>query len=318
MRDSMAKRLILITWIFSFILNIIPIDSIGYIDTNRTGTLSIEHYYNDKPLSDVKFKIFRVADISKLGNLTLTKDYQKYPIDIESIKDYSKWPILSDTLATYIEVDKINADSISITNKNGRTEFANLKCGIYLVMVDKAKQNNHYISTKPFLVSIPSIDPKENTWIYDIKIETKNEESDYEIQYDKINICVEKKWKNNSNTIIPKSITVDLYKNDIIYDSVVLSEDNQWSYMWENLDRTYDWMIIERNVPDNYTVTYEKYGIETIITNTYDDANNIDEEILTDEDKLPQTGVLWWPVPILLIIGIGLITIGNIRYKKDE
>ncbi len=38
----------------------------------------------------------------------------------------------------------------------------------------------------------------------------------------------------------------------------------------------------------------------------------------TNAAKLPQTGQLWWPVPVLVVAGIALFSIGWLRSRKDE
>lgn len=35
-------------------------------------------------------------------------------------------------------------------------------------------------------------------------------------------------------------------------------------------------------------------------------------------DKLPQTGQLWWPIPILIAAGVVLIVVGTVRRKKSK
>ena len=38
-----------------------------------------------------------------------------------------------------------------------------------------------------------------------------------------------------------------------------------------------------------------------------------------DKQKLPQTGVLWWPVPILAVTGFAFLITGTFsRKKKDD
>ncbi len=34
--------------------------------------------------------------------------------------------------------------------------------------------------------------------------------------------------------------------------------------------------------------------------------------------KLPQTGQLWWPVPVLLLAGLVLVIVGLLRRKEDN
>ena len=43
----------------------------------------------------------------------------------------------------------------------------------------------------------------------------------------------------------------------------------------------------------------------------------VDEKLpQTGKDKLPQTGQLWWPVPVLLVAGLGLIAAGLVRRSR--
>ena len=47
-----------------------------------------------------------------------------------------------------------------------------------------------------------------------------------------------------------------------------------------------------------------------------------DEEDFGNEDvplaNLPQTGLLWWPVPVLICVGAALLIVGAVRRKKNE
>jgi len=38
---------------------------------------------------------------------------------------------------------------------------------------------------------------------------------------------------------------------------------------------------------------------------------------VTPPNKLPQTGQLWWPVPVLLSAGLLLLLIGVVRRKRS-
>lgn len=50
-----------------------------------------------------------------------------------------------------------------------------------------------------------------------------------------------------------------------------------------------------------------------------DNATNIkDPSAPANAAKLPQTGQLWWPVPILAVAGIAFFSIGWLRSRKDE
>lgn len=76
-----------------------------------------------------------------------------------------------------------------------------------------------------------------------------------------------------------------------------------------------------------YTVTFEveeKDGELSIIRTIKDNKGNIASVIeftnpyKTPGNKLPQTGILWWPVPILLCAGLAFVMIGMIRRRRCD
>ena len=101
-----------------------------------------------------------------------------------------------------------------------------------------------------------------------------------------------------------------------IYDEQALNTANNWSYTWEGLDAAHDWKLIEKTVPDDYTVAVTQQGITFTVTNTNDNP----PPPPPDEPTLPQTGMLWWPVPVLGGIGVVTLFFGIflLLRKKDE
>ena len=136
----------------------------------------------------------------------------------------------------------------------------------------------------------------------------------------------------------PESIVVQLLCGGKVYDTVTLSQDNSWRYQWENLSAGCAWSVVEKTVPDGYTVTVDRQGLTFLVTNTCGeeqpeepgepeepdtpDEPDTPEEPETpggqDEPKLPQTGLLWWPVPLLACCGLLLFLIGWKIRRNDE
>ena len=90
-----------------------------------------------------------------------------------------------------------------------------------------------------------------------------------------------------------------------------LDAEGGWQYTWEELPR-YDaegkeisGTLREVSVK-GYTSSVTQTGDIFVLTNTY------------DKTKLPQTGQLWWPVPLLAAAGLGLICVGLSMRKRDE
>ena len=90
----------------------------------------------------------------------------------------------------------------------------------------------------------------------------------------------------------------------------VLSQENNWEYTWSDLDGGSKWQIVEANVPNGYTVTTTQESNIFVLTNTYPSKQ---------PSKLPQTGMLWWPAPLLVCVGLLFLITGIIlRYKQDD
>ena len=105
----------------------------------------------------------------------------------------------------------------------------------------------------------------------------------------------------------PDSILVQLLENGEIVDTVVLSQENNWEYIWNNLDGGSRWQVTEAEVPDGYTVAITQEGTVFIMTNTRP----------SEPPKLPQTGMLWWPVPALVCGGLLLIVAGLVVRRRQ-
>ena len=113
-------------------------------------------------------------------------------------------------------------------------------------------------------------------------------------------------WKNDSAHLEerPAEVQAALLCNGEVYEVVALNEENGWAYSWTGLDGTKEWTIVEYTVLDKYTSSVTQDGSTFIITNTYSD--------------IPQTGQLWWPVPMLLALGLGMIVVGLVRRRGAE
>ena len=122
-----------------------------------------------------------------------------------------------------------------------------------------------------------------------------------------------------------------------VYDTVTLSESNNWRYTWSDLDDDCHWQVVEYQVPDDYTVSVSREGITFVITNTLDKDTpppnpsepNIPGENIPDdpvplgpgepgEPTLPQTGTSWWLVPVLACGGMLLFMLGWMRRRNEE
>ena len=123
-----------------------------------------------------------------------------------------------------------------------------------------------------------------------------------------------------------------LLRDGEIYDTVTLREADNWRYEWPNLSDKYHWTVAEQ-VEGDYYVSVSLEGITYVVTNTSEEEFPEDpvpggsieppDEEFTEPgvplgDKLPQTGQLWWPVCILITLGMGCIIAGLVLKRGES
>lgn len=281
------------------------------IDKIKEGadvSLSVLYGSAENPVVGAKLNLYKVADVSGFGEFAPTKEFDSYSLQWNGL-DSAQWKSLAGTLESYIVADQINPFDTGVTDKNGRVEFpANMKkmtTALYLITSDPYTYENKVYTLQPTLICLPNRDSND-IWNYDEDIQLKYEWTDEvsEVQVRKI-------WSGDSAKNRPNSVTVELYRGSELYDTVALDKKNNWTYTWKNLKTAYDWKIVEKNVPNGYTVSVERDGKNFIVTNTYKTPSS-------NGSKLPQTGMLWWPVPILAGLGIVLFLGGWMKRRKDN
>ncbi len=285
--------------LMNFIIFVITILPISVFAIENEGSISVSLKYDEKPVSGVEFTLYKIAsyDNDKLSN---TDDFKNYELTFEDITDENTNTIIEELLK-YINENEIKCYDNMKTNSNGMLTFRNLEKGIYLVVGNNMNSEDGksvYIS-QPSLVTIPTKVEDEES--YGVIIEPKCDYRDY-IE----TLKVIKKWDDDNNPDRPKEITVQLLKDGKLFDEVVLNDENNWQYSWENLI-SYNYEVKEQNVPKGYTVSVEYKDYVFNITNSMKKL----------EASLPNTGQYWIPAICLLTIGILFIIIGC-KIKKDE
>lgn len=277
----------------------------GDVDTGRSASLTVYFGEGGSGFSDVEFDIYHVADISDTGDYTLTGDFQGYPVSLEDL-DSSGWRALAQTLASYAVRDSLNPLQSQKTGQDGRSYFPGLTVGLYLVTGASHEKEGTTHTPEPMLVSLPML-AEDGERLYDVEVSCK---FDSETIPAFVERKVQKVWKDDGNEEKrPEKIAVQLLENGTVVDTVTLSKENNWEYTWENLDGSSRWQVAEANVPDGYTVAITQEGTVFIMTNTRPSE---------PPPKLPQTGMLWWPVPVLACGGLLLIVIGFVRRRRGE
>ena len=121
----------------------------------------------------------------------------------------------------------------------------------------KEKENSGYEA------EIEILEESENEWIYTIT-NKKLPETVYQT------LSVQKIWKDDIVEERPENIRVQLLCNNQPYgEEIILNEENSWFYMWEELEDSYEWTVIETNIPERYNCNIKQDGNMVIITNVF-------------------------------------------------
>lgn len=278
----------------------------------ETGSITV-----NTPMEDMKVSLYRVGEFTEQGTFTLTKPYQSYSVSLDHSSS-EEWQATANTLAQYIERDGVQADVEGVSSSNHTIAFNNLTCGLYLMIGSEKEVSNkgnvEIYTPQVAFIALPDVSTDDP---YHISTIMKYEKNDYT----QTSLHVLKVWKNDSDNTRPASIQVDLLQKDtdgntIVFDQQILSDDNQWSYTWNDLSSRYTWNVVETTVPEGYTESSIKEGNTVVLTNT--STTPVIEEKPTSSNQLPLTGQLQWPIPVLVIAGIVFLIIGKAckRYEK--
>ena len=135
-----------------------------------------------------------------------------------------------------------------------------------------------------------------------------------------MDVKVLKVWRGGAQQR-PEEIRVQLLRDGKVCDTVTLSAENGWRHTWEGLDAAHGWQVVEQTVPEGYTVSISREGVTFVITNTLKPSEEPEPTPGTPDtpgENLPQTGVLWWPVPLLAVLGALLLLLGWGLRRRDE
>ncbi len=328
---NLYKRIaVLLTTALLLLYIAVPAFSAESINPNNNIRLTLLYKDNGVPLSGAEFSIYKVAAADKHGNLTVTKEFSGYNINIVN-NSSQEWKALASTLEGYVLRDKILPTDRKKTNKQGTALFPNnvkkLTCGMYLVLGKNHTQNNKVYESQPFMVLLPMRDKASDKWNYDVSVSPKYA-SHPQNKTDKVTCKVLKVWQDKGNEKKrPKQVVVQLLRDGKIFDTVKLNSGNNWRYKWSKLDADHKWTVAEKELK-GYTVSISKEGVTFVITNTYASVpkDNPQKPVVPPDqvssnrnNRLPQTGQLWWPVPLFAAIGLIFIVVGllHIRRKKD-
>lgn len=317
---------LLVCLMVSFTFLPVTVSAAGTIDLNETASLTLTERFNDTGLSGVTFDLYLVSTVDETGELTPVEAFKQFAADLDIRgKNDESWQSMAKTLEQELisgNLGDISPADSAVTDDAGTARFPTqdkvLTMGLYLVPGTRSQQGTHVYSTSPFFVLIPEQNPETNTWHYAASVTAKASESPLLMDY-----SVVKVWEDDCHrSQRPKSITIDLIQDGKPYgESVTLPYKGEWKYTWENLDTNHIWSIQERSVSGYKEPVIRQEGNTFIITNTCSKPASPSSSPSPanpsnpSSPTLPNTGQLWWPIPLLIAVGLLFVIIGLIRRR---
>lgn len=287
------------------------------VDIGRETSLSVYFGKDGIGFSGVEFRVYRVAEVSETVQFTLTGDFTDYPVTVNNL-DSSGWRALAQTLDGYVARDGLAYLQAAGTGTDGYAKFSALPAGLYLVVGDRFREDSLTYTPEPFLICLPNMDSEADAWDYDPTVFCKYDSSSEGGEDGTVTRKVLKVWKDDGKEEErPEEIVVQLLLDDMVYDTVTLNEKNNWRYTWSGLNGDYQWRVTECETPEGYTVSVNRESITFVMTNTRTEESP--DPGTSDNPNLPQTGMLWWPVPLLTCCGLFLLLVGwGVKHRERE
>ena len=279
------------------------------IDSKRECSLEIEFVPEGVKASGVKFNAYKVASVTASYEFAVEPQFAQQGVT-ELLEDPTaeSYNLIASTLSGVIAADStIKPDYTAISNSSGTASFQSLKIGLYLIIGEIYHGTKAYYTPQNFMVSFPER-LSNGLWNYDIFAEVKWEKH---LKNDPVNLEVLKIWSDSATNLHANdNVTVELYGNGTLYDTQILNRSNNWNYKWDNLDGGVIWTVIEKDIK-GYIGTVERREDCFVITNVL-------REPTKEPPVIPQTGLLQWPIPMLIAGGVLLVLIGVYIKRKGE
>ena len=282
--------------------------SAAAVDVNRECSLELEYSSEGMGFADLNIQIFRIAQMYTDGYCTLLPPFSSLPVRITGVSSQKEWRDTANTLAGYIAAQQLSPTASAVTDADGKVRFSGLQTGIYLVTAVNATSGKETYYFENFCVFLPR-PMEDNSLMYDISAKpkfTKDVGIDEIVTYQ-----VTKLWKDSGNGR-PDAVSVEIYKDGQLAETVVLNNDNMWTHTWTAPDRSNIWTVVEKDVPAGYTVVVTSSGDCFTVTNS---VIHIPPQ---ENPKMGDSFPLNTWIAVMAISGMLLILLGILAKRKGK
>lgn len=284
---------------------------------SENGSLVLICSNEDIPYKNVQWSLYKAAERQSNGKLALYGDFANYAVSLED-ESTSAMQDAADTLENYAVLDNLSPISVKYTNEDGKLVFDGIDNGVYLICGKSWIEGNKRYIPSPMLIEFS--EKSEKNLIAYPKFQIQNI-SDSDVKY-----TVRKIWKGDDKSITdrPEDVKIEIYKDGVLKETVILNESNNWEYSWTSEPQA-QWRVKETIVASKYTVVYRFRETLYLVENNHFSINGGGDNRRdtgtggSGNGRLPQTGQLWWPVPALAFGGLILISVGcRINKRKGK
>jgi hypothetical protein len=282
-------------------------DAVEPILTEKECSLTVSYCCANTAFSGMEVTLYRIAEVSADFQYTLTEPFAASGLILNGIQTTGEWNVVRSTLEAHILANDISPESTATTKEDGQVSFEELPTGLYLAIVGQAAQGDLRCRFDSALIALPGLGA-DGCWQYQVSVNAKGEVLPPDISDEEFKVL--KLWRGDEHqNNRPQSIEVEIFCNGIPYQTVTLSEENNWVYTWSGKADGSKWTVVERDIPEGYTVTVEERQTTFVLTNTY---------LPTDPGDPPKTGDTVNLLPyILVMVGAGsLLIILGLTGKK--
>ncbi len=250
-------------------------------DVNRECSVTFTMKYANSAVAGGSLTIYRVGEV-KIENADAGFELTyDFAASGVSLDNFDDIQLARE-LEAFVAEHSVNEFSTKYIDDSGVVSFYNLPVGLYLVVQNTAASG--YKAISPFLISLPYLE--NGVYKYDLTAEPKTQ------------IEPENETTNPVTTTEPVNTT-----NPITTTEPVETTEPE-------------------NVTDPVTTTNPENITEPETTTEPDSKpESTTTPVSEPTSDIPKTGQLWWPVPMLVCIGLVLIIIGfgiNRRKRSDE
>jgi hypothetical protein len=247
------------------LLFLLPLDTSVYADSVKLHTVKLFCSSGDVTLSSMDWSVYRVGSLNSDGSYSLEGVFEEYPVPPLNDQTTSYLMDIASTLENYAIIDGVLPDRQGTTDSNGTITFTDLTQGLYLFSGTPVTIGDKKYIPSAFLTYID-----DNSEELDVNAYAKFTVS--EVNQGESEYTVRKVWIGDEDAVQarPHEITVAVYKDRVLEDTVTLNESNDWQYSWTYTGDV-EWRVKEVEVDTDYSVVYRTNETQYLIVNYHDD-----------------------------------------------